>query len=348
MSDQEEKSFEELVKEEFPEAEVTTKELAVIEGEYKEIQPFDIRAMKDMRKMMVAYVRQAMKEGLDYGTISGTGKPTLYKPGAEKLHTFFGFSVETKHEYAREDWDVSITPTSFPVFHYRYTTKIWSHDGTRLVATCDGEANSYESKYRWRWVPEANVPNRFKDYLELFEWREGSESEFVFAIDAAKTDGPYGKPQEYWDSWKKDIEEGNAKKIQRKTKKGEMYDAWERGGRTYRIPNEDIYSQINTLIKMAIKRSYVGAIIIAANASEFFTQDLEDLAEHMGSDKTSIKMLVPSKKAAANALMDYVESLGVENAGDWIKSVLTTNGLDFTLDRWTEIVELVDEIAIPE
>lgn len=349
MSDQEEKSFEELVKEEFPEAEVTNKELAVIEGEYKEIQPFDIKAMKGMRQMMVSYVQDSMKEGLDFGTIPGTGKRSLYKPGAEKLHTFFGFSVETKYEHAKEEWDVPITPTSFPVFHYRYMTRVWSHDGTRQIASCDGEANSYESKYRWRWVPEASVPNRFRDYLELFDWREGTESEFVFAIEKGETGGKYGKPAEYWESWKKDIEEGNAVAIKRKTRSGQMLDAWERGGRTYRIPNEDIHSQINTLIKMAIKRSYVGAIIIAANASEFFTQDLEDLADNIMQDEgKSIRMLVPTKKSAANALMDYAESLGVDNAGEWIKEVLTTNGLDFTLDRWTEIVELVDEIAIPE
>jgi ribosomal protein S27AE len=36
------------------------------------------------------------------------------------------------------------------------------------------------------------------------------------------------------------------------------------------------FSTINTLIKMAMKRALVGAVLIASGASEYFTQDLED------------------------------------------------------------------------
>jgi hypothetical protein len=44
-----------------------------------------------------------------------------------------------------------------------------------------------------------------------------------------------------------------------------------------RTINPDIADQLNTILKMAKKRSLVDAVLIAANASEFFTQDLEDL-----------------------------------------------------------------------
>ncbi len=39
----------------------------------------------------------------------------------------------------------------------------------------------------------------------------------------------------------------------------------------------EIFDQINTIQKMAQKRSLVGAVLIATGATEFFTQDLEDL-----------------------------------------------------------------------
>jgi hypothetical protein len=42
------------------------------------------------------------------------------------------------------------------------------------------------------------------------------------------------------------------------------------------LPNTDIYSQVNTLDKMAQKRALIAATLIALNASEMFTQDLED------------------------------------------------------------------------
>jgi hypothetical protein len=44
------------------------------------------------------------------------------------------------------------------------------------------------------------------------------------------------------------------------------------------LPNKDIYSQINTIQKMAQKRAMVGAVLIAANASAFF-QNLDKMAE---------------------------------------------------------------------
>ena len=39
-------------------------------------------------------MRQAMKEGEHYGVIPGTTKPTLLKPGAEKLCLLFRFGPD--------------------------------------------------------------------------------------------------------------------------------------------------------------------------------------------------------------------------------------------------------------
>ena len=36
-------------------------------------------------KVMVAFVKAQMQKEIDYGVIPGTKKPTLLKPGAEKL-----------------------------------------------------------------------------------------------------------------------------------------------------------------------------------------------------------------------------------------------------------------------
>lgn len=45
----------------------------------------------------------------------------------------------------------------------------------------------------------------------------------------------------------------------------------------YRVPNEEIFDQVNTLIKMAQKRAMVGAVIIATRSGGVFTQDAEDM-----------------------------------------------------------------------
>ncbi|MFB2838913.1 hypothetical protein [Floridanema evergladense] len=49
-------------------------------------------------------------------------------------------------------------------------------------------------------------------------------------------------------------------------------------------PNPRIYDAVNTICKMAQKRSLVAAVLIATGASEFFTQDLEDMAERVSQE----------------------------------------------------------------
>jgi hypothetical protein len=54
-------------------------------------------------------------------------------------------------------------------------------------------------------------------------------------------------------------------------------DVWELDETWYRVPNEDMADVVNTLQKMAYKRALVAATLLAINASEFFTQDVEDM-----------------------------------------------------------------------
>lgn len=44
------------------------------------------------------------------------------------------------------------------------------------------------------------------------------------------------------------------------------------------VHNDDPYSIVNTIQKMAYKRALVAAVLVAANASDYFTQDIEDMA----------------------------------------------------------------------
>lgn len=47
--------------------------------------------------------------------------------------------------------------------------------------------------------------------------------------------------------------------------------------RKYRIENEDLFSQWNTVLKMAIKRAYVGATLCATGLSGIFSQEEDEL-----------------------------------------------------------------------
>ncbi|WP_304459242.1 hypothetical protein [Alicyclobacillus sendaiensis] len=130
--------------------------------------------------------REIMRPGIDYAQIPGTDKPTLQKPGAERLLQFFGLGHKVECINKIEDWEKGF-------FYYQYRVSILKQYPTHtiVVAECEGSANSKEKRYR----------------------------------------------------------------------------------------NQDVFTIVNTLQKMAIKRALVGATLQATATSGFFTQDLEDYDE---------------------------------------------------------------------
>lgn len=63
------------------------------------------------------------------------------------------------------------------------------------------------------------------------------------------------------------------------------------------------YSIINTVMKQAQKRAFVGGVLLACNASEYFTQDMEDIG---GDQPTPTK-----KQGTITDAMDYLRSQGL-------------------------------------
>jgi hypothetical protein len=217
---------------------------------------------------LVEFTQRIMKAGTDYGAVPGTSKPTLLKPGAEKLSTFFGLSPRYEIVKQVEQWDADE-----PFFYYWFKCSLYH--GDRYVGSADGSCNSRESRYRYRWVDESDVPAHLSP--SGLRKRGGKASEPKFAVERGETQGKYGKPEDYWQAFRNAIEAGTAKTGERTTKDGRVMQTWEIDRTVYRVPNEDIFSQVNTILKMAQKRALVAAVLVCVNASEFFTQDLEDL-----------------------------------------------------------------------
>lgn len=97
----------------------------------------------DMRSQvnLVQQVMQAvMKEGTHYGTIPGTKKPSLYKPGAEVLGVTFRIAVSYRTEDLSADGEI----------RYRVVA-VGTHQTTGIVlGEGMGECSSGEEKYKWR------------------------------------------------------------------------------------------------------------------------------------------------------------------------------------------------------
>lgn len=85
-------------------------------------------------------LKAVMKENVHYGIIPGCRKPTLYKPGAEKLASTFKLAIDP------EISDLSTTDE----IRYRIKAKITSMASGAFVGCGVGECSSSEEKYMWR------------------------------------------------------------------------------------------------------------------------------------------------------------------------------------------------------
>ena len=89
-------------------------------------------------KTMTAFVQAQMKKDIDFGVIPGTRKPTLLKPGAEKLCRLF--SLRPGYELIH-----FISDFEQPLFFYHYRCTLIRQG--EQVGQGDGSCNSREKKY---------------------------------------------------------------------------------------------------------------------------------------------------------------------------------------------------------
>lgn len=112
-------------------------EVAVIESRAVTLTAAQVKG----QVQLVQQVMQAvMKEGVHFGTIPGTDKPSLLKPGAEVLMTTFRIAVDPQIE------DLSTAD------EIRYRVRcVGTHQTSGTVMGAGiGECSSSEEKYKWK------------------------------------------------------------------------------------------------------------------------------------------------------------------------------------------------------
>jgi hypothetical protein len=263
---------------------VETQELAVRPASVSaaDFMPLMTVAQAVERKGMInQFIGGVLRESEDYGTIPGAGtKKVLLKPGAEKLCSIFGLSVTYAEDKIIEDWNGD-EHGGEPLFYYSYRCQL--SRGERFMGEAIGSCNSWESKYRYRWIGEDTARAQFDaEKLATLPKRGGVTSKFEpnFALDKKETTGQYAKPAEYWAQFEAAIQAGTARNVRKKLGKKE-FDGWEitMDQTQYRIPNPEIADVINTCQKMAQKRALVAAVLVVTNCSDSFTQDVEDFGD---------------------------------------------------------------------
>jgi hypothetical protein len=177
-------------------------------------------------------IRTALIDGHDFGTVPGIKKPSLFKPGGEKICMLFGLNPEYEFLEKTNDYNKGF---------FSYDVRCTLYKNGNPVAQGLGNCNSKEKKYRWNNVK--TVPDDYK--------------------------GPV-------------VEETNR---------------W--GQTNYKIENPDIYSQVNTILKMAKKRAFIDAVLQVASLSDLFTQDVEDMAKMVAEEEQAATASMTVKEASA-------------------------------------------------
>lgn len=120
----------------------------------------DIRAQVNLIQEVMKAV---MKEKVHYGVIPGCDKPSLYKPGAEKLLSTFRIAIEPIVE------DLSTADQA----HYRVITRATSMGSGTFLGAGVGEASSAEEKYQWREVVCEEEWEATPEDRRRTKWRKG-------------------------------------------------------------------------------------------------------------------------------------------------------------------------------
>jgi len=258
--------------EEYIDAEVKT---LAIRPEVDHVPSFAITLEEAQKRLddFKKFIASQMIDGEDYGKIPGVNKPSLLKPGAEKLCNIFGFAPHFEELRAVEDWDK-------PLFYYVYRCTLTNKRTGIVESDCTGSCNSWEDRYHYRRAsrlcPQCGEAAIIKSKYDDAGW-------YCFP----KKNGCGAK-----------FEDGD-----------ESIEDQEVG----KVPNEDPFSIINTLQKMAQKRALVGAVLNATRASGSFTQDVEDLPEMppVVRKKEEPYVVVGGKKYPANKKIpqDWFERL---------------------------------------
>ena len=205
----------------------------------------------------VALIQQVMAgvmhDGEHFGRIPGCGdKPSLLKPGAEKLAMTFRLAPE---------YDIKVEDLGAEHRDYLVVCSLRSLTSREFVGQGVGSCSTKEAKYRFRTgaveFTGEPVPSEYWD---------------------TRKDDPAGALE---------LLGGRG----HSTKKNPDTGAWEIVVAGEKVEHDNPADTYNTVLKMAQKRAFIAAILSATAASDIFTQDLEDLAPVRASQPIPVTVL---------------------------------------------------------
>jgi len=245
----------------------------------------------------VGVIQEIMKSVMHidehFGTIPGTKKPSLYKPGAEKLSLVFRL---------RPEYEIRRSELGNGHREYEVVCTLYHIPTGQSVGQGVGSATTMEGKYRFRGGEKETTGQKVP--AEYWNLKKADKMKDATALIG----GPgfsVGKFDEQWEI----------------CKFGE------------KMEHDNPADYYNTILKMAKKRAHVDAILTATAASDIFTQDVEDMPEVISGAKAETKketkapLKQPAKKADKNAdNTDKAVGQELQTAITGIMSVASSGG----------------------
>jgi hypothetical protein len=213
-------------------------EALTVKNDGQALTAADVRGQVNLIQTVM---KEVMQEGQHYGVVPGCKKPSLWKPGAEKI------SMTFRLRPIINAGDVQITQLGNGHREIMVSCHVLNADGLEL-ATGIGSCSTMENKYRYRGGEKKptgrDVPREYWNLKKDGQANEAQELIGGRGFGAAKIDGK-------WEI----VEMGEKQE------------------------NPDIADTYNTVLKMAKKRAYIDGILSATAASDIFTQDIEELSD---------------------------------------------------------------------
>lgn len=131
--------------------------------EVKDIQIYqpamELAQVVDLFNRIARFTKEAMTPEIDFGHIPGIEKPTLLKPGSEKLCLWFSLEPEAEH---RTKTDIHQNPKFGEVISVTARSVYRDKEG-RVRGVYEANCNTAEDKYQHggKWIPQWELPDDF-------------------------------------------------------------------------------------------------------------------------------------------------------------------------------------------
>lgn len=144
-----------------------------------EAMPLTAVQVKAQVQRIQEVMAAVMQKDVHYGVIPGTQKPTLYKPGSEKILSTFRIAAHPKEIEDLSNYD-----------EIRYRVKVYGvamENENVLFGVGVGECSSNEEKYKWRRPVCDGEFNDTPDDRKRMKWVKGYQDKPDYQIKQIRT-----------------------------------------------------------------------------------------------------------------------------------------------------------------